>query len=225
VRPSSRAPERGGAFEPYPVLRLLREVDRPGVAAFLEEELSSGDEGRRLEALRFARTYKITEIGPRLLDDARRLPDGSDRAQILAQLVLLGTDGVESLLRSDFEHAPGPDLRLQAASGLLDLGDADSLARLAGPLRKGDPGLVGLLFERALEGGKYGVPAALVPALLGALANGRGETERLRALTAVRLAAPPGDAVTAALVEAYRREPSLRIADAMRDTLKERRRR
>ncbi|MDH3592969.1 MAG: hypothetical protein OER88_13875, partial [Planctomycetota bacterium] len=87
-------------------------------------------------------------------------------------------------------------------------------------LRAGDVQVFDALVRAAVAGGADGVPEQLVPAVLSALRTLPGEVSRLRALFILRCRGTLSG-VREGLIEAYRREPSRRVARAIESTLVE----
>ena len=73
---------------------------------------------------------------------------------------------------------------------------------------------------RSSATGRDGVPSSLLPGLLRLLERTPNEQTRLRILLILRCRGTL-DGVESGLMEAYRREPSSRVADAIRATIVE----
>jgi len=201
------------------VLPRLLEVDRARVVAWLRAELRSGEAACVDAALRFVRGEHITELGPELLELVRRVPPEA-RPPFYRTLVALQTPGTEALLLAEQGSDAAPLLRDAAATELINLGGEEGLDRVAEALAAGDTAVLGALVRRARVGGPLGVPDRLVPAVLTALRTLPGEQDRRTALLVLRYRGRL-EGVEEGLKEAYRREPSERLASEIRQALAE----
>ncbi len=210
---------RMGVLDPYMVLRAMLRVDREAVVRWLRDELSILDLARLLRAVGFIAGERVTELAPDLLELVRRL-DPPNRPPVYSALVALRAPGAEALLLAELS-APIPDhLRAAAAVELLDLGGEEGRARLEGLVAEGDGAALDALLRRAKRLGERGVPPALAPAVLEALRKLPGEDGRRAALLVLRFRGRFDD-VREGLVEAYRYEPSRRVAKEIGEAIDE----
>lgn len=210
---------RLGVLDPYMVLPALLRVDREGVVRWLREELRTTDTARLLRALRFVAGERVTELAPDLLGLVRKL-DPPGRPPVYQALVALRAPGAEALLLAELS-APIPDyLRGAAAVEILNLGGEEGRARLAELVAEGDGAVLDVLLRHAGQFGAQGVPPALVPAVLKALRTLPAENGRRAALLVLRFRGRFDD-TREGLVEAYRYEPSRRVASDIGEAIAE----
>jgi hypothetical protein len=211
--------ERGENLNPMFVLPTLARVDRKRVVAHLKAELSSGDTRRVGDALRLVVGERLTELGPVLLDLVREIPR-LRRPVVYRPLVILRTPGTEALLLAEMANRKDEMLRGAAATELINLGGRRGLAYLAEELRAGDRVVLRSLFVSAKGFGRGGVPESLVGPTLRALRRLPDEDDRRTALFILRYRGTL-DGAREGLIEAYRREPSRRVATEIRQVLLE----
>ncbi|MHC4732109.1 MAG: hypothetical protein ACYS6Z_16185, partial [Planctomycetota bacterium] len=211
--------ERRENLNPMFVLPTLVKVERDRVVAYLKGELESGATRRVGDALNFVVGERLTELGPVLLDLVREFPR-LRRPMIYRPLVMLGTPGTEALLLAEMANRKDEMLRRAAAAELMNLGGRRGLAHLAEELERGDPIVLRALFMRAKGHGRAGVPESLVGPALRALRVFPDEDDRRTALFIFRYRGTL-DGAREGLVEAYRREPSRRLATEIRQVLEE----
>ncbi|MHC4955980.1 MAG: HEAT repeat domain-containing protein [Planctomycetota bacterium] len=193
--------------------------ERENMVAELRDAIRDGNSGARAAAIRFAthRNYPLPEVLPEIFELARRTRPEDGRDRFIASLVSMRFRPVLPLLIADLEE-DDPRVRAAAASSLLEFGDAEGVRAVAEKLDAGDAFMLGPVQQRARAGGAASVDEALLPALLRLLERAPGETVRQRALLTLRFRGTL-DGVEEGLMEAYRREPSSRVADAIRDTI------
>lgn len=206
-------------LDPYMVLREVLALDREMAVRWLREELKTTDTARLMRALGFVAGERVTELAPELLDLVRKL-DPAARPPVYQALVVLRAPGVEALLLAELSAGLPDYLRSAVAVELLNLGRDEGLARLAELLAKGDGTVLDVLLRRAGRLGPEALPPALVPAVLGALRSLPGEDGRRAALLVLRLRGRFDD-VREGLVEAYRYEPSRRVAAEILEAITE----
>lgn len=199
------------------LLARVAQIDRARMAAIVRREIASGDPARRRAAVNLARTLPMPEAGPWILESLQKAASESERSFLYSVLTSLRTPGLVSLLRSDLASGSAP-LRTLAASCLIDLDDTEGVAEAGRILAAGDADLLEVLLQRALSAGGQGVPEALLPSLLHVVASHPSELERRRALYVLRLVGRL-DPVREGLLDAYRREPSTRVAAEIRSSL------
>ena len=134
-------------------------------------------------------------------------------------LTRLRTPGTASMLLAELEGAADPGWRGVVASALLDTGSDAGLEELAERLSDGDEAVLDAVYRRALGRGAEGVPEVLVPAILGAVRRMPGEAGRVKAVLALRCRGRDDGPTREGLTEAYRREPSRRVATEIKTTL------
>jgi hypothetical protein len=206
-------------ISPMLVLPSLLRLDRKRVVAYLEGELRSGETERLAAALPFVVGERLTELGPVLMDLVREVPRAR-RPLLYHALVALQTPGTEALLLAEMANPSDEVLRGAAATEILNLGSRAGLAHLAEELERGDPQILHSLLMQAKTLGRRGVPEALVGPALSALRKMPDEDDRRTALFIFRYRGTL-DAAREGLVEAYRREPSRRLATEIRQVLGE----
>jgi len=195
--------------------------EREKVVAVLRDAIRGDDIERCLQAVRFAThpNNPMPEVMPDLFEVARKTPADRGRTRFLNALVTMRFRPVVPLLLADL----GDDLavlRRAAAANLLEVGGDECVVPVAKRLEEGDRELLAPIVARAQARGADGVDPALLPALLRTLKTAPGEEDRMRALYALRCRGVL-EGVEAGLMDAYRREPSRRVADAIRETLVE----
>ncbi len=210
---------RLGVLDPYMVLRQMLAVDREMVVRWLREELRTDDTARLLRALGFVAGERVTELVPDLLDVVRKL-DPAGRPPVYQALVAMRAPGAEALLLAELKARIPDYLRNAAAVELLNLGAAGGHARLAELVAEGDGAVLDALLRSASRLGEEGVPNALVPAVLAALRTLPGEDGRRAALLVIRFRGRFDD-VREGLLEAYRYEPSRRVAQEIGEAIAE----
>jgi len=199
------------------LLQHLARVDRAGVVAYLRAEIASGESDRIQTATRFALRHPIPEVGPALFDLVLKI--APDRRPFLYKaMAKLHMRRAVPLLIAELEGAATPLLRDAAATELLNMHAGTEV--LAKALRRGDRAVLGALARRAQGAGRRGVPEALVGPVLRCLRDLPGESDRLTALWVLRLRGSL-QGVRGPLLEAYREEPSRRVAREIRETLVE----
>jgi hypothetical protein len=211
--------ERRENLNPMFVLPRLVRLDRKRAVAYLKGELASGDTRRVKDALKLVVGERLTELGPVLLDLVRQIPR-SRRPVVYSPLVALRTPGTEALLLAEMANRQDELLRGAAATELLNLSSPGALAHLAQALEQNDLTVLRSLFVRAKDHGRAGVPESLVGPTLTALRRLPGEDDRRTALFILRYRGTL-DGAREGLIEAYRREPSRRVAKEIRLTLDE----
>jgi len=211
--------ERGENLNPMMVLPDLVTVDRERVVAYLKGELRSGEMSRVGAALSLVMGKRLTELGPVLMDLVREIPR-ERRPLIYRPLVALRTPGTEALLLAEMANRKDAVLRGAAAQELLNLGGRQGIAHLAEELDGGDPVILRTLLANAKGFGRAGVPEPLVGPALMALRGLPDEDDRRTALFIFRYRGTL-DGAREGLVEAYRREPSRRLATEIRQVLEE----
>jgi hypothetical protein len=139
---------------------------------------------------------------------------------IYRPLVALRTPGTEALLLAEMANRKDAVLRGAAAQELLNLGGRQGITHLAAELDRGDPVILRTLLANAKGSGRAGVPESLVGPTLKALRGFPDEDDRRTALFIFRYRGTL-DGAREGLVEAYRREPSRRLATEIRKVLEE----
>jgi len=210
---------RLGVLDPYMVLREILAVDRDAAVRWLREEIETNDTARLVRGLGFVAGERVTELAAELLELVRKL-DPAARPPVYQALVVLRAPGVEELLLAELSSGLPDYLRSAVAVELLNLGRDKGLARLAELLAAGDGIVLDVLLRRAGKLGPDAVPPVLVPAVLEALKSLPGEDGRRAALLVLRLRGRYDD-VRDGLVEAYRYEPSRRVAAEILETTTE----
>ncbi|MCK6459270.1 MAG: hypothetical protein L6Q95_05175 [Planctomycetes bacterium] len=205
--------------DPYMVLRQMLSHDRAAVVAWLRGEVRDGTEADLSRALPFIAREGVTELAPDLLAKVREA-EPAKRTQLYAALVEMRAPGVEALLLAELASSIPEELRSAAATEILNLGAEAGLARLGGLLAEGDPAVLDALLRRAWKSRGAGIPAALVPGVLAALRGIPGEDGRRAALLVLRFRGRLED-VREGLVDAYRHEPSRRVAKEIGETIEE----
>jgi hypothetical protein len=211
--------ERRENLNPMFVLPALARLDRDRAVAYLKGELKSGNTGRVGDAIRLAVGERLTELGPVLLDLVREIPRGR-RPLVYHPLVQLRTPGTEALLLAEMANRNDEMLRGAAAVELLNLSSPAGLAYLGSELERGDTVVLRSLFVSAKASGRAGVPESLVGPTLMALRVLPHEDDRRTALFILRYRGTL-DGAREGLIEAYRREPSRRVAREIRQVLDE----
>jgi hypothetical protein len=210
---------RLGVLDPYMVLGAMLRVDRAKTVQWLRGQMKTPDMDSLLRALSFIAGERVTELAPDLLDLVRRLGP-SQRPPVYNALVALRAPGTEALLLAELSAGVQDDLRSAAAVELLNLGGDEGHARLATLVAGGDGAVLDAILRRARMLGERGVPPPVVPAVLAALRTLKGEDGRRAALLVLRFRGRFDD-VREALLEAYRFEPSRRVAKEIGETIDE----
>jgi len=209
----------GGPPDPYAAAPALLRYDRAAMVDWLREEVRGDDVNRLMRALVFVAGEAVTELGPAILERAREL-DAPLRPPLYKTLASLGTKGTEALLMAELHPTTPEVLRGAAATELLNLGSERGAARLAELVEEGDGPVLDTVFRRARVGGAAAVPEVIVAALLRALRTVPGEDRRRLILLTLRFRGRFND-VREGLVEAYRREPSRRVAKDIERAIQE----
>lgn len=208
VRARIWAEVEAGRLSPLLAVPPMAMHDRERAVAFLAKEIASGNMGRLQAAVRIATGKRLAELGPRLLDLVRSVPD-QQRPFLYASLVQLGTRRVIPLLVAEMDPNRPEFLHGVAATELLKLGEGIDV--LAGALERGDEAVLAALQRRVQAVGRPGIPDALLPGVLHALREQPSEDGRLTALFVLRCRGTL-EGVRDGLTAAYRREPSRRVA-------------
>jgi len=195
--------------------------ERTRIVETLRRELRGDDPTVQQAALRFATTpsYPLPELMPDVLELARERSRGEGRSRLLSALVSMDFRPVIPLLMADLEEED-PQLRATAAADLLEFGIAEEVAAVKRRMDQADMAMLGPLLHRARAKGADGIPDSLLPPLLRMLEQAPGEPTRLRILLILRCRGTL-DGVADGLMEAYRREPSERVATAIREAITE----
>jgi hypothetical protein len=194
-------------------------ADRPQALEFLREEILGNSPARRFAAVRFASAHPVREAGAWILEVLRRTRDVRERGPLFAGLTRLRTPGTASMLLAELEGAADPGWRGVVASALLETGSDTGLEELLERLSDRDEAVLDAVFQRALGRGAEGVPEALVPGILGAVRDMPGEAGRIKAVLALRCRGRDDAPTREGLTDAYRREPSRRVATEIKTTL------
>ena len=210
---------RLGLLDPYMAMPAMLTEDRDTTLRWLRSELRTDDLDALIRALTFIAGERITELVPELIELVRRL-DPAHRPAVYRTLVLLRAPGVEALLLAELAAGLPDALRAAAAAEMLNLGGAEGEERLAELLAAGDAAVLDTLLGRTRTLGGFGVPTRLVPALLQALRGMPSEDGRRTALLVLRLRGRFDD-VRDGLIEAYRFEPSRRVAQEIGAAIEE----
>ncbi|MHC4409354.1 MAG: hypothetical protein ACYS0F_10150 [Planctomycetota bacterium] len=206
-----------------PLQWLIREPsERDAIIALLRRKIRGEDFAQCMQAIRFAThpANPVPEVMADLYDVAKTTPSDRGRTRYLNALVNARFAPVVPLLLADL--ADDLDvLRRAAAANLLEYDDQRGVTAVAERLESGDLTLLAPIVARAQARGKAGIRPRLLPALLQMLTTASGEENRLQVLFALRCRGSL-EGVEQGLMDAYRREPSRRIATAIRETLVER---
>jgi hypothetical protein len=205
-----------------PLLWLNRAPqEREFIVGLLRDAIHGDGTEERQQAIRFATNSfnPVPEVMPDLLDVARRTPAKRGRTRFLNGLVRMRFHPVRPLLIADLADEL-PVLRRASTANLLELGGDEAVSAVAERLESGDLAVLAPIAARAKARGRKGIAPRLVPAILFALREGPSEQDRLQALFALRCRGTLDD-VRDGLMDAYQREPSQRVADAIRDVLVE----
>jgi len=214
--------DRAGLSDLSALRWVLRTPDSRGrVVEILRTAIRDGSFDDRWAAVRFATTAgnAVPEVMPDLYRVARETPADRGRTRYLNALVTMRFDEVKPLLLADLTDDL-VELRRAAAANLLELDTEETVEAVAARLEGGDLAMLDPIVARAQARGKDGVPLRLLPALLHALRTAPGEDDRFRALYALRCQGRLAE-LDGGLMDAYRREPSERVADAIAETLRE----
>ena len=197
------------------VLRELHRVDREQVVKHLQGEFASDDPERMFPAVRFAMSVKIPELGPTLL---HKLDTSNSLAKpyYYRALVDLGNTDVVPRLVAELDDSRPDEFRNLGVTELLVL--QRGLDHVAKRLAAGDEQAFDALFRSAQSLGRNGVPPPLVPALLQTLREASSEDAKLRTVFMLRCRGTL-EGVREECLEIYRREPSRRVAQALRGAL------
>lgn len=206
-------------IDPYLALPLLLRHDRAAVVAWLKDEVKRAGLADLQRALGFISREGITELAPDLLDLVRRM-DVSQRPVVYKALVQLRAPAIEALLLAELDASIPAQFKAAAAVELLNLGGEAGLARMKELIAEGDGPALDALLRAARVGGGSAVPPVLVPAVLEALQTIPGEEGRRAALLILRFRGRLDD-VREGLIDAYRREPSRRVAKEILETIEE----
>ncbi|HEX5136772.1 MAG TPA: hypothetical protein VFY93_07370 [Planctomycetota bacterium] len=204
-------------IDPYLVLPRLLRHDRAAVVDWLRGELRSG--GDLLRTLAFLSGEGVTELAPDVVDMVRDA-DPERRTPLYRALVLLRAPGTEALLLAELNASIPDNLRSAAAAEILNLAGQEGIARLADLVGQGDAAALDAVLQRAWQSQGAGVPDGLLPGLLEAVRRIPGEDGRRAALLVLRFRGKL-DGVRDGLVEAYRHEPSRRVAKEIEETIVE----
>jgi len=198
----------------------LAEIDRGDVVARLRAEIESGDPGRLRSAVDAATAASLPETGPSILAVARRERDDATRAYLFAALARFRTEGADGLFADALDPSRSDLLRAVAASCLLDFGSSEGRRLVAASLDSGDRAVLDAMVRRAVAQGVGAAPPETIPSLLRIVRRASSEAARRGALLVLRL---QGDlaAVRDDLLDAYRREPSARVAEEIAATLRD----
>jgi len=203
------------------LLAALLRIDRPAVVAFLKRCILGDNPRRQEDAFRFVRTDRtIPEAGAWIIGLLRKATDSRKRAYLFQHLTMLRTKAAIPVLRAEFDDAPAADLRTVAALALIEFGDKPGLEKIGRRLREGDRELLQALLQRALGQGPAGVPEPLVADIVAALRLFPGQVARLEALYILRLRGRL-EGVRDGMIDAYRREPSRRVANQIETAITE----
>jgi hypothetical protein len=205
--------------DPYMALGQLLRHDRAAVVEWLRGELRTAPDADLLRALSFVAGEGVTELAPDLLARAREV-DPPRRPPFYRALVQMRAPGAEALLLAELSAAIPGELRSAAATELLNLDAEEGIARLGGLVAAGDGAVLDALLLRALRSKGTRVPDGIVPGVLAALRAIPGEEGRRAALLVLRLRGRLDD-VRDGLVDAYRHEPSRRVAKEIGGTIAE----
>ena len=123
------------------------------------------------------------------------------------------------LLHADLDDASDRALQQVAAEVLIAFGDKEGIERIGQRLKAGDARLLDVVSQRSHRV-HDGVPDQILPAVLHVLQNASAESARLQALFIIR-ARGRMEGVHQALIDAYRKEPSRRVANQIETVLRE----
>jgi HEAT repeat protein len=201
------------------LIRVASERER--IVEYLRGAIRGEDFDKRLQAVRFAThaANPVPEVMKDLYDVAKTTAPDRGRTRYLNALVNMRFEPVVPLLLADLADELEV-LRQAAAANLLEFDDENGIASVADRLEGGDLAMLAPIVTRAQARGRAGVRDALVPALLRTLATAPGEEGRMRVLYALRCRGSL-EGVRKPLMDAYCREPSRRVAAAIRETLVE----
>ena len=214
--------DRMGLTDLGPLQWLARAPEeRARIVGLLREAIRGGPMDARLQAIRFATSASdpIGEVMPDLFDVARTTTADHGRTRYLNALVTMRFRPVVALLWADLDDDLAV-LRTAAAANLLEIGEPDTVTPVGDRLEERDDAVLMPIVLRAQARGRAGVDDRLLAPLLLTLRRARGESDKFWALYALRCRGSL-DGVEKGLMDAYRREPSRRVAEAIRDTLVE----
>ncbi|MHC4222408.1 MAG: hypothetical protein ACYSX0_04920 [Planctomycetota bacterium] len=200
--------------------RLIR-VDRPLILDFLHEQIESGDPGRIHAAVEYVQKDAVREAVPWLLELLHKSASERERLYYYRALVALRSSDALPMLRAELVEAENREIRDLAITAILGTSDRAGLEELAELLGEGERLVLDALGARALSHGRDGVPDELVPALLTGVRELAGEDGRIQALWILRGRGILDRTVEEGLKEAYRREPSERVAGEIDRALEE----
>jgi len=206
-----------GRVSPYALLPRLMRRDRARAVRWLSGQLDESDWAGTEAAVRFIKRRRVTELGATLMELARNV-EPEQRPLLYDALVELGTPGVEALLIAELSGAADRVVHGAAITELLNLGGPRGIERLAEALEDGDRALLRALLGRAQVSAS--VPEPLVPGILNALRTWPSEEERRVALFVLRYCGTL-EGIRDELMDAYRREPSRRVAMEIREVMEE----
>jgi len=199
------------------VVMTLLTLDRARVLKGVKAALRSDDPARRDAALALVQRIRLPEARPWIRDMARRSSDPVWRGRLLNLLVLLRDTKTEPLLIAGLDDESDSTRGLMAAR-ILDLGESAGVDAVNARLLRGDEAALGAVLQRAINAGRASVSARLLPGLIDLVARAPGEQTRLQALHVLRVRGILDD-VREGLIDAYRREPSHRVANKIKEVL------
>jgi len=190
--------------------------ERKRIVANLREAFRGDDITVQQAALRFAThpNYPLPELMPDVLQAARERSRDEGRSRLVSSLVTMGFRPVIPTLTADLEEQD-PNVRAAAAAGLLEFGEDEDVAPVARRLNDRDSAMIAPLLQRVRSLGREGVAESLLPALLRFLESAPNEEARQLILLILRCRGTL-DGIDEGLMDAYRREPSSRLAKSIR---------
>ncbi|MHC4932917.1 MAG: HEAT repeat domain-containing protein, partial [Planctomycetota bacterium] len=200
--------------------RLIR-VDRPLILEFLREQIQSGDPRRVDAAVEFVKHDSVREAVPWLMELLHKSTGDRKRLYFLRALVALRAPDALPMLRAELVEAEDSDTRGLALGAILGTGDPEGLEEVAGLVREGERLVLDALQARALSRGRDGVPDELLSAVLAAVRELPSEESRIQALWILRGRGILDPVVEDGLTQAYRTEPSQRVAREISRALEE----
>ncbi|MGQ0612936.1 MAG: hypothetical protein ACT4PV_04240 [Planctomycetaceae bacterium] len=205
--------------DPFLSAQLLG-VDRALVVDRLRRDVASADDAVVAAALDVARALAVTEAGPAILDRARRADGAEERVLLFGTLAFLRTEGGPALFVEAIDPSRDDALRAAAGACILDTGEPSAMRALGAALERGDRSLLDMLLRRAVAQGAGILPPPLREPLLRRLRESPQEASRRSALLILRLHGRK-EGLLPALQEAYRHEPSDRVAGEIAATARE----